>query len=116
MKLKIEKRKDGMKAYVLRLMDGEAVAEIWDDAGSYDPARIARLFQSAEELLEFAEDSRTIDDGGLVVHKFVDKWTPRKRRGLVNYVKTGDKDDMVTLRMPRKYAEKVSLLKFEVRE
>ena len=111
MKLKIEKRKDGMKAYVLRLMDGEAVAEIWDDAGSYDPALLARLFQSAGELLEYMESN--VGGGDMSNHH---QGNDKSKKKLISYIKTGDKDDMVTLRMPRKCAEKVNFLKFEVKD
>ncbi len=111
MKLKIEKRKDSMKAYVLRLMDGEAVAEIWDDAGSYDPALLARLFQSAEELLEYMESN--VGEGDMSNHH---QGNDKSKKKLISYIKTGDKDDMVTLRMSRTTAESEKLERFIIKE
>ncbi len=77
-----------------------------------DVARLARLFQSAEELLEFAEDWN--NDGGSCARNY-SKWVV-ELPNLISYVKNGDKDDMVTLRMSRESAEKANFLKFEVKD
>ena len=76
-----------------------------------DNAYVARLFQSAEELLEYVEYAlreRLFDDGY--------PYTRESLKKTVAYIKTGDKDDMVTLRMSRESAGKINLLKFEVKE
>ena len=70
------------------------VAQIgdWKDRG-YDPAFLARLFQSAEELLELAEYAlrqRLFDDGY--------PYTRDSLKKTVDYIKTGDKDDIVTVK------------------
>lgn len=63
----------------------------------YDFEFYARLFQSAEELLEFAEDYNNADKGTDLW--FIKKWDGTlKLKELCAYVKTGDKDDMVTVK------------------
>ena len=79
--------------------DGTYVAHVLKN-GSDNPAYVARLFQSAEELLELAQDRQPIVMGGLTLYDYHKKYGDdyKTEAKLINYVKTGDKDDMVTVK------------------
>ena len=94
---------------------GLTVASILKN-GCSDPERVARLFQKAEKTLDELKHCHEFIEAGDADCLGPNSINGLTRRDIINYIENGDKEEMVTLKMSRKTAEEINLMKFEVKE
>lgn len=80
----------------------------------FDAERTCRTIEKMEEMFELLGDYGYAENP-ISREEFNEKWDCRARgQKLFDYIKHGDKEEMVILRMSRKSAEEANFLKFEV--